>query len=69
MYKRTTEVSDHSSSLILLVRGHHLLDLSYRFPWVQALGTGLGAVHDGVAAVKGERILQLGQAFLCEFVS
>jgi len=68
LYKRLTEVSD-SSCLLLLVRGHHLFDLSYRLSWVQALGTSLGAVHDSVASVEGERILQLGQTFLCEFVS
>lgn len=34
--KRTTEVSD-SSSLLVLVCGHHLLDLSYRFSRVQTL--------------------------------
>lgn len=28
------------------------------------LGAGLRAVHDGVAAVEGERVLQLGQALL-----
>lgn len=50
LYKRTTEVSDHSSSLILLVRGHHLLDLSYRFPWVQALRGG--GADGGLAALS-----------------
>lgn len=33
------------------------------------LGTGIRAVHDGVAAVERERVLQLGQALLCEVVS
>lgn len=33
------------------------------------LGAGLSAVHDSVAAVEGERILQLGQTLLCEVVS
>lgn len=33
------------------------------------LGAGLGAVHYSVAAVEGERILQLGQTLLCELVS
>jgi len=33
------------------------------------LGAGFGAVHDGVAAVQRERILQLGQTFLCELIS
>lgn len=115
MYKRTSGVSD-GSGLLLLVRGHHFFNLSYRFSWVQALrgrrarkssenyfeifkrmerrkpscqgqyiihstrygcrsvrtgylGAGLSAVHDSVAAVEGERILQLGQTLLCELVS
>lgn len=33
------------------------------------LWTGLSAVHDSVAAVERERVLQLGQALLCEIVS
>lgn len=41
--------------------------------WLQKcaayLGAGLSAVHDRVAAVEGERILQLGQALLCELVT
>lgn len=36
MYKRTSGVSD-GSGLLLLVRGHHFFNLSYRFSWVQAL--------------------------------
>lgn len=33
------------------------------------LGAGPCAVHDGVAAIQRERVLQLGQALLCEVVS
>lgn len=33
------------------------------------LGAGPGTVHDGVAAVEREGILQFGQALLCEVVS
>lgn len=29
----------------------------------------LGAVHDSVAAVKGEGVLKFGQTFLCEFIT
>ena len=36
--------------------------------WVY-LGAGLSAVHDGVTAVEGEGILELGQTLLCELVS
>src|SRR5262245_7780833 len=38
---------------------HQLLDLGDRLGRVQALRTGLGAVHDGVAAIEPERILEL----------
>src|SRR5476651_1366244 len=37
---------------------HHLLDLADRLGRVEAFGTGLGAVHDGVAAIEAERILE-----------
>lgn len=33
------------------------------------LGAGFGTVHDSVAAVEGEWILQLGQTLLCELIS
>lgn len=33
------------------------------------LWTGLSAVHDSVAAVERERVLQLGQTLLCEIIS
>src|SRR5690606_8227888 len=41
---------------------HQLLDRTDRLGRVQALGTGAGAVHDGVAAVELERILEVVQA-------
>ncbi len=39
-----------------------LLDGADGLARVEALGTGLGAVHDGVAAIQLERVVQLGQA-------
>lgn len=36
--------------------------------WTGHLWAGPGAVHDGVAAIDRERILQLGQTFLRELV-
>src|SRR5690606_3710537 len=42
-----------------LPRDHHLLDLRDRLGGVQPLGAGLGAVHDRVAAVELERILEV----------
>lgn len=38
-------------------------------PRLPYLGAGLCTVHDGVAAVEREGVLQLGQALLCEFIS
>src|SRR5690606_18866711 len=37
---------------------HQLLDLGDRLARVQTLGAGLGAVHDGVAAIEPERVLE-----------
>src|SRR3990170_2597411 len=37
---------------------HQLLDLGDRLGRVEVLGAGLGAVHDGVAAVEAERVLE-----------
>ena len=37
---------------------HHLLDLGDGLGRVQALGAGVGAVHDRVAAIEPERIMQ-----------
>ena len=42
---------------------HHLFDLGYRFRRVQALGAGLGAVHDRVAAIEPERVLKIIETF------
>jgi hypothetical protein len=38
---------------------HHLFNLGNRLGRVQAFRAGLRAVHDGVAAVKPERILKI----------
>src|SRR5688572_11669379 len=38
---------------------HQLLDLADRLRRVEALGAGLGAVHDGVAAIEPERVFQI----------
>src|SRR6056297_1559953 len=40
---------------------HHLLDLCNRLGGVEALGAGLGAVHDRVTAIELERIFQIVQ--------
>src|SRR5262245_63865123 len=41
---------------------HHPLDLGDGLGRVEALRAGLGAVHDGVATIEAERILQIVQA-------
>src|ERR1700719_4675147 len=38
---------------------HQLLDLGDRLCRIEALGAGLGAVEDGVAAIEAERILEI----------
>lgn len=41
---------------------HHLLDFGNCLGWVQTLRAGLRAVHDRVAAIKAERILEVVEA-------
>src|SRR5258708_14505098 len=41
---------------------HHLLDLSYGLGGIEIFRAGLGAVHDGVAAIKAKRIFKIVQA-------
>src|SRR6188472_3755784 len=41
---------------------HHALDLGDGLGRVEALGAGLGAIHDGVAAVEPERVLEIVEA-------
>src|SRR5271169_4032312 len=38
---------------------HHILDVDDRLGRVETLGAGLGAVHDRVAAVEAERVLEI----------
>lgn len=46
-----------------------LLDFSDGLPGVESLGTCLGAIHDGVAAVQLERVIQRLQSLLGHLVS
>src|SRR5471030_3190389 len=48
---------------------HQLLDLGDRLGRIEALGTGLGAVHDRVAAIEPERVLELVEALALGFVA
>lgn len=53
---------------LCLVQSHVPLDVSDGFAWVESLWAGLRAVHDGVAAVHREGILELGPPLLSELV-
>ena len=48
---------------LVLSLNHHLLDLGDRLRRVQVFRAGLGAIHDGVAAIKPERVLELVESF------
>src|SRR5213595_257108 len=48
---------------------HHLLDLGDGLRRIETLGAGLGAVHDGVAAIQPERILELVEPFALGLVA
>merc|ERR1711923_64919 len=48
---RDTGRTRHSGFPLLTDAGQQLLDLGNRPAGVQSLGTGLGAIHDGVASV------------------
>src|SRR5690606_11461708 len=48
---------------------HQLLDLADGLGRIEALGAGLGAVHDGVAAVEPERVLELVEALAGRLVA
>ena len=52
-----------------LALDHHLLDLGDRLRRVQILRAGLGAVHDGVAAIEPERIFELVEPLAGGFVA
>src|SRR5829696_5239793 len=52
-----------------LPRDHHLLDLGDGLCRVQALRAGVGAVHDRVAAIEPERIMQVVEALAGGFVA
>ena len=60
----------HSYLILHLVTfGQHLLDVSDRLGGVESLGTGLGAVHDRVAAVELEAVVQSLQSLLSLLVT
>src|SRR5262252_7217947 len=48
---------------------HHPLDLGDRLGRVETLRAGLGAVHDGVAAVEAERVLEIVEALAGRLVA
>src|SRR5579863_888658 len=48
---------------------HHLLDLSDSLGGIEVLGTGFGAVHDGVAAIQPKRVFQAVEALARRFIA
>jgi hypothetical protein len=48
---------------------HHFLDLGNRLGRVQPFGAGFGAIHDRVAAIQLERIMQIIQPLACGLVA
>src|SRR5262245_4289312 len=48
---------------------HHLLDLGDRLGRIEVLRAGVRAVHDGVAAVEPERILEVVEALAGRLVA
>ena len=48
---------------------HQFLDFRDGFRGIQALRAGLGAVHDGVAAIEPERVFQVVQALAGELIT
>src|SRR5512146_943979 len=48
---------------------HHLLDLGDRLRGIEALGANIRAIHDRVAAIKPERILEMIESFAGRFVA
>src|ERR1044071_3292373 len=47
----------------------HLLDFGDRLRRIEALRAGLGAVHDGVAAIEPERVLEIVEALALGLVA
>src|SRR5665811_638619 len=52
-------LAERTASPLHLPLDHHPLDLHDGLGGVEALRAGLGAVHDGVAAIEPERVLEL----------
>src|SRR5262249_720322 len=61
-YRVAAGISNRSDCGSHLPLDHHPLDLGDGLGRVEVLGAGLGAVHDGVAAVEAERILEIVEA-------
>lgn len=59
---------DLKSIACLLLLSYLLLQLGDCLARVEPLGTGLGAVHDGVAAVELECVIQLGESLFGQLV-
>ncbi len=53
-----------SKSALYVAFDHHLFDFHDGLSWVQTLWTGLGAVHNRVAAIELERVFERVEAFI-----
>jgi hypothetical protein len=60
---------DLGRHLLMLPLDHHLLDLGNRLGRIQVLRAGLGAIHDGVAAIQPERVFEIVESFAGRFVA
>src|SRR4051794_41599563 len=58
----TDDAASPAQRALHLPLDHHALDLGDGLGGVEALGAGLGAIHDGMAAVEPERILEIIEA-------
>src|SRR3954471_10469246 len=54
---------------LMMALEHHLLDLRDGLRGIEILRTGLGAVHDRVAAIQPEGILEIVETFAERFVT
>src|SRR4051812_2781988 len=66
---RLTAEGAPSSAALHLALDHLALDVGDRLGRIEALRASLRAVHDGVAAVEPERVLEIVQPLACRLVA
>src|SRR5712672_603200 len=60
---------DQARAGLHLPLDHLLLDLGDCLRWIEMLRAGVGAVHDGVAAIEPERIFEVVEALASRLVA